>query len=102
MESMNEQTVIFYLICTSSLEGESSIKSVVKTDMEMCCCKKHLHARWAITALIEIAKKQKISLEFGSYKEFFDVLTEKCTKDNLAYINWDCTPNKKSTCIDIE
>ena len=78
------------------------VRTATKKDMEMCCCKKHLHARWAITALIEIAKKQKISLEFGSYKEFFDVLTEKCTKDNLAYINWDCTPNKKSTCIDIE
>jgi hypothetical protein len=34
------------------------IRSATTSDIEMCCCKKHLHARWSINALIDCAKKK--------------------------------------------
>ena len=33
------------------------IRPVKKCDIEMCCCKKDLHARWSINFLLEYAKK---------------------------------------------
>ena len=33
------------------------IRPVKKCDIEMCCCKKDLHARWSINSLLEYAEK---------------------------------------------
>jgi len=77
------------------------VRAATTKDMEMCCCKKHLHARWGIAALLENAKEQGINLNFESYTEFFQHLTEDCTKEKLTYIDLNCTPSKKITCEDI-
>ena len=40
------------------------IRHVTEKDIEMCVCKKHLHARWGINGLIELAKLQGIHIDF--------------------------------------
>ena len=65
-------------------------------DLEMCCCKLHLHGRWITAALIECAKKQFIVLPFSDYTSFFDHLSQSCPKDPHTYISWHCTPDKKN------
>jgi hypothetical protein len=78
-------------------------RSANQRDIELCCCKDHLHARWAIQALLENTSKQNIQLDFNSYETFFEYLTRKC--DNVSegdkYINWACTPDKNTLCNDI-
>ena len=54
------------------------IKSATPKDIEMCCCKVHLHARWSVKALIECCKKQNIPVDFNDYKSFFAYLTKNC------------------------
>ena len=45
----------------------------------MCVCKKHLHARWTIKALIANATKQNIHLgNIVDYESFFKHLTSCC------------------------
>ena len=41
--------------------------------IEMCCCKKHLHACWAINALIDCAKAQNFDLD--SYESSLKAMT---------------------------
>ena len=78
------------------------VRSATTKDIEVCCCKKHLHARWAIQALISCAEKQKIDLgSITSYQSFFEYLTEKCQKEESSYISWECTTNKNSLCSEI-
>ena len=74
------------------------VQSATTKDMEMCCCKKHLHARWFINALISCCQKQNINLEFYDYCSFFEFLTSECEKEDNTYISWNCTPEKKRTC----
>ena len=38
------------------------VRSATTKDIEMCCCKKHLHAYWSIQALIQCATKQQVNL----------------------------------------
>ena len=78
------------------------VRHVTSKDIEMCCCKLHLHARWSINALLDICKKQDLELSFDSYETFFNNLTQNCAKDNLTYISWQCTPSKKTLCNDIQ
>ena len=40
------------------------VRPISKRDIEMCCCKDHLHARWSVKALIDNAEKQKVVLPF--------------------------------------
>lgn len=69
----------------------------------MCCCKKHLHARWSVQALISCSEKQKISLqEIDNYDSFFAYLYQDCPKDDLTYINWECVENKNTLCDHIQ
>ena len=77
------------------------VRSATTGDIEMCCCKLHLHGRWSITSLIECAVKQHIKLEFDDYKLFFEYLTSECRKEETTYINWDCSSDSKTTCHDI-
>ena len=72
-----------------------------------CVCKDHLHARWAINALIKLAKKHQmpIALDFTTYETFFSkvLYSSECTlnEDASEYIKWGCTPSKDDVCSDI-
>lgn len=76
------------------------VRGATKSDFEMCCCKLHLHARWAISALLKLCMKAEISLpEFiNSYETFLAHLSEDCAIDANTYISWECTPDKNSIC----
>ena len=75
------------------------VRSANAKDLAMCVCKKHLHARWSISALIDCASKQKIVLPFKDYTTFFEYLTSDCTDcRETTYIKWECTPNKYTFC----
>lgn len=80
------------------------IRAPKTRDLELCCCKKHLRARWALKSLIELCEKQKISIQFSSYEEFFKHIARTCSppEDGLSYLNWSCCPDKKTTCEDIK
>ena len=69
----------------------------------MCCCKIHLHARWAIKSLLSNVKKQNIEVDFNDYSSFFDHLTKQCptVNNNDKYLNWNCTHNNTFMCNDI-
>ena len=81
------------------------IRSPTPKDIEMCDCKDHLHARWAINALLKLTKIQKINTTFDSYETFFSGVlyspTCKLSDDAAEYIKWKCTQSKKSLCTDI-
>ena len=72
------------------------IRSPPTNDIEVCCCKLHLHARWSIKALIGCTEKQQIALDFHDYKIFFEFLTRDCPSVEDTYIHWDCTRDKNS------
>ena len=76
------------------------IRNATEKDIEMCCCKKHLHARWSVQALISCSEKQKISLqEIDNYDSFFAYLYQDCPKDDLTYINLGAQrPSLKNVC----
>ena len=75
------------------------VRSATAKDLAMCVCKKHLHARWSISALIDCTSKQKIVLPFKDYTTFFEYLTSDCTDcRETTYIKWECTPNKYTFC----
>ena len=79
------------------------VRFTTEKDLEMCVCKKHLHARWAIQSLIENAGSQNIDLgEISSYETFFQSLTSQCNKSDTTYIAWECIPNKKESCEHIK
>lgn len=45
------------------------IRSATVNDIEMCCYKKHLHARWSINMLMDCAKEQNLDLgNINTYK----------------------------------
>ena len=59
LSSNNESTVSLGMIMALK---PFYIRSATSNDIEMCCCKKHLHARWSINALIDCAKEQNLDL----------------------------------------
>ena len=78
------------------------VRNTTTKDIEMCVCKKHLHARWGIQALITLANAQKIDLgTISNYTTFFDYLTNTCPSNETTYIDWSCTPSKDTVCGDI-
>ena len=75
------------------------IRHVTQKDLEMCVCKHHLHARWAVDALVTNARQQGISLfEINDYTSFHQYLTSDCPNGELTYIGWDCTPSRNKIC----
>ena len=78
------------------------VRGVTTDDMEISCCKKHLHARWSVKALLDCAKLQNINLPFTSYASFFDFLNENCQNSATTYLNWTCTPDANVFCQDIK
>ena len=71
------------------------VRNASLKDMEMCCCKLYLHARWSIRALLESAKKLGIAILPEDYKSFFALLSTECDDDDNTYISWKCTQTKK-------
>ena len=67
-------------------------------DMEMCCCKLHLHIRWCIKGILECAKKLEIRRTPSDYKSFYDIFDTDCEGADNTYISWECTPDKKKIC----
>ena len=56
-------------------------------DMEMCCCKLHLHVRWSINALLDCCKLQLIDLgQISNYYSFFDYSTSDSQKETTTYV----------------
>ena len=80
------------------------IRSPKMQDIEMCVCKTHLHARWAIEVLLKLTREQNIPVNFTNYKSFFqEVYSSQCVMpDGLGeYIRWECTQDKKHLCTHI-
>ena len=75
------------------------IRSATVNDFEMCCCKKHLHAR----CLKDCAKQQNLELgNINTYETFFDFLNNSYEKESTTHLSWTCTPNKNTIYSDIE
>lgn len=80
------------------------VRSATTKDIEVCCCKTHLHARWSIKALVSCCREQNMTIDSGdvtSYDSFFQFVTKDCQSDETTYIDWKCTPVKSSTCDNI-
>ena len=77
------------------------VRTAATKDVEMCCCKLHLHARWGIKALLECANTDQISLPFHDYDTFFSYLTRNCPPSETTYVSWECSIDKKLLCADI-
>ena len=58
------------------------VRSVSTKDVEMCCCKKHQHARWPVSALLQLCKQQKVEPSFTNYYTFFNAISSSYAKDN--------------------
>ena len=69
------------------------VRGITHNDIEMCCCKEHLYARWSVAALIECSEKNAITLEFNNYYSFFSYLKKDCQASPTTYINWE-KPNR--------
>ena len=78
------------------------IRAATTKDISVCCCKLHLEARWCIDALIKICKDQNTPVEIINYTKIFEHLTAECGKNDHAYIDWDCTPNKETICMHVQ
>ena len=65
------------------------VRAVTSRDLEMCCCKEHLHARRMVTALLGLLGKYSIaSEEFCDYYSFFSYLTLNCKTNKHTHIGW--------------
>ena len=47
------------------------IRTETDKDIEICCYKLHLHARWVIEAIIKYAERQETEVPFENYATFF-------------------------------
>jgi len=74
------------------------IRGATHNDIEMCCCKHHLHARWAVKALVKSANQQNIAIDFDTYETFFHHLDQDCASEDSTYISWECVKNKSKLC----
>lgn len=52
--------------------------------------------------MTEYSEKQKINLTFTNCTLFFKHLTANCESIDTTYINWKCTPDKKTLCDSIK
>ncbi|XP_066925552.1 uncharacterized protein [Clytia hemisphaerica] len=76
------------------------VRAAGTKDFEMCVCKKHLHARRSIDALIKVCEKQLIVLdEINDYYSFFNYMNRECTDcETAGYISWECVKEKDKLC----
>ena len=60
------------------------VRTVKTRDIEICCCKVHLHARTSIQSLISLLSKYcKMPTEFNDYYSFFSFLTRTARKKSI-------------------
>ena len=72
------------------------VRSVTTKYVEICCCKKHLHARWGVSALLQLCKQQRFEPSFTDYYSLFNAISSSCAKDNhKTTVNWYCVKDKK-------
>ena len=64
------------------------VRCTISKEIEMCCCKLHLHAQWSVMCMLEIIQKCNIQVEFDLYETFFDYLTKNCASSSTTYIEW--------------
>ena len=74
------------------------VRAPTKSDIEMCCCKTHLHARWSVSSLASCCKKQNIALPFTGYYGLFDFLWSDCEKSDTMFVAWECCKDKTELC----
>ena len=70
------------------------VRSVTTKDVEIYCCKKHLHSRWTVSALLQLCKQQilnQVSLITISFSTPFP-------DNHTTIVNWDCAKDKKILC----
>ena len=74
------------------------VRAPTSKDIEMCVCKEHLHARWAIKCLVELCEKQNLNIDFKDYGSFFKFLySTKCLPSSSSeYIAWSFAPDKNT------
>ena len=76
--------------------------SVTTCDVELCCCKLHVHGCCSVAVLLGIIKKMAyIVLNSNNYYSFFKFLAADSPKDNYAHISCQCTPDKTSPSSEI-
>lgn len=61
------------------------IRHATLKDIEMCCCKKHLHARWSIDVLAEYSKRNGVDQPFNNYESFFQHVFANCRSQEQAH-----------------
>ena len=78
------------------------ITNTTEKDLEMCVCKKHLHGRWGIAALLENSKKQNMHTgNITDYYTLLEHLTKSCPSEDHTYISWRCFENDEGICEDV-
>ena len=77
------------------------VRPATAKDVEVCCSKVHLHARWLVNALIKSCKNQILHGRINDYSLLFIFITSECTTEECTYISWDCTPDKKTLCASV-
>lgn len=72
------------------------IRGAKMSGMKMCCCKLHLHKRWAVAAIIKLCEKggNIMPESITTYESSFVRRCYDCPSDATTYISWDWTPNK--------
>ena len=75
------------------------VRPITTRDVEVCCCKQHLHARRMVLSLINLLTKYSLQpAEFNDYYSYFSYLTADCPKEEHTHISWSCTREKKTLC----
>ena len=81
-------------------------KGLVTKVKDCQVCGKQFSTPWHLERHIpqkhtnECAEKQQIDIPFSNYATFFEVLTKSCDPSPSTYIQWSCTPNKRTLCKD--
>ena len=75
------------------------IRRETEKNIEMCCCKLHLHARWAIEGTLKNAVEQKIEVVFSNYHSFFEKLPQQCISSSTTYNDYHVNQIKRTFII---
>ena len=78
------------------------VRTATSKDVEMCVCKLHFNARWAVKSLVNLCNENDTDLNgITDYETFLAKLTEGCDTDPYSYISWNCAPDYKTMCSSI-
>jgi len=79
------------------------VRAAGAKDLETCACKKHMHARQSINALIKLCEKELVVLdEIKDYYSFFEHIKKDCGKCKTGHIPWECVAEKNNLCDHIQ